>query len=165
MELLYRFEATLDQPAPIGPVTEGLRIDHPFRGRLTDGALAGGAGWGVDYLTLRPDGVGVVDARDTFEVPGGLLHAHARGYVTAPEGRRAPAIEDMLSPDFVPEDVAFDIRGFALCQTGVPGLEVLNRTVVAITGSVNMSTGALIIEGHAEAQLPALQAVVGGPAG
>lgn len=165
MELLYRFEATLDQPAPIGPVTEGLRIDYPFRGRVIDGPFAGGAGWGVDYLTIRADGVGVVDARDTFEVAGGLLHAHARGYVTGGDGRRMPPIEEMLAPDFVPEDAPFDITAFALCQTGVPGLEVLNRTVVAVTGSVNMFTGALLLEGRADVGLRTTAPVVAGPAG
>jgi hypothetical protein len=81
MELLYRAEGQLDEPVAIGPVPGGNRVDFYFEGHVTAGKLAGGRFWGVDYQTQREDGVGVFDARDTFEVEGGHVHAHAHGYV------------------------------------------------------------------------------------
>jgi len=148
MSLLYRFEGTLGDIAPIGPVPGGIRIDIPFTGSLTDGELAGGAGRGDEYLLQRADGVGVIDARDTFEIPGGYLHAQARGFVTPPPGIAMAPVEAMLAPDFEPPDVRMRIDGFALCQTGVPAYERLNRTLVKIDGWVNNATGELVFEGR-----------------
>lgn len=149
MDLLYRYEATLGDVTPIGPVAEGIRIDIPFDGRLVAGELAGGRGWGTEYLLQRRDGIGVIDARDTFEIPGGFLHAQARGFVEPPPGVALPSIEEMLAPDYVPADVDLLINGFALCQTAVPAYEHLNRTLVKIDGHVNNATGVLVFEGRA----------------
>lgn len=155
MTLLYRFEGRLGEPAPIGPVPGGLRLDIPFEGRLVDGLLAGGRGWGYDYLLQRIDGTAVIDARDTFEIPGGHLHAQARGFVVAAAGARMPSVDEMLSPGFSPADVRLLINGYALCQTGVPEYEHLNRTLVKVDGWVNNATGELVLEGRAVA--PAVQ--------
>ena len=131
MELLYRAEGQLAEPVVIGPVPGANRVDFYFEGRVTAGTLAGNRFWGVDYQTQREDGVGVFHARDTFEVPGGHVHAHAHGYVLPTE------------------EGAARIHGYGLLETGVPALEHLNRTVVEVTGSVNMETGALVFEGRA----------------
>ena len=128
--MLYRAEGQLNQPVAIGPVPGANRVDFYFEGRVTAGKLAGGRFWGVDYQTQREDGVGVFDARDTFDVDGGHVHAHAHGYVLPTEGGPAR------------------IHGYALLETGVPHLEHLNRTVVEVTGSVDMDTGALVFEGR-----------------
>lgn len=149
MELLYRYEATLEPPAPVGPVAGGIRIDIEFRGELVGGMLAGGRGWGSEYLLQRSDGVGVIDARDTFEIPGGYLHAQAKGFVLPPEGVELPPIEGMLKPDFEPADLRLLIHGYALCQTGVPDYEYLNRELVKIDGWVNNATRELVFEGRA----------------
>ena len=126
----------------------GLRIDIPFEGRVAAGELAGGRAWGHEYLFQRADGVGVIDARDTLEIPGGHLHAQARGFVVPPPGVALPSLEDMLAPDFEPPDVRLLINGYALCQTGVPEYEHLNRTLVKIDGWVNNATGELVFEGR-----------------
>ncbi len=149
MDLLYRYEGTLGTATPIGPVAEGIRIDVPFDGRIVAGELAGGRGWGTDYLLQRNDGIGVIDARDTFEIPGGHLHARARGFVIPPPGVALPTAEEMLAPGFVPANVDLVIDGFALCQTAVPAYEHLNRVLVKVDGHVNNATGALVLEGRA----------------
>ncbi len=148
MRLLYRFEGALEQAAPIGLVSDGLRLDVPFAGRIVAGELAGGRGWGVDYLVQRRDGVGVIDARDTFEIPGGHLHAQARGFVVTPDGVDAPSPTEMLDPGFSPADVRLAVNAYALCQTGVPAYEHLNRALVKVDGWVNMATGELFLEGR-----------------
>ncbi|MCB0874877.1 MAG: hypothetical protein R2718_09810 [Solirubrobacterales bacterium] len=152
MELLYRYEAKLAEPTPVGPVPGGIRIDIEFHGELTAGILAGGSGWGSEYLLQRSDGVGQIDARDTFEIPGGgVLHAKAKGFVLPPEGVAMPSIEAMLDPGFEPPDVRMLIHAYALCSTGSPEFEHLNRTLVKVDGWVNNGTGELVLEGHAAA--------------
>jgi hypothetical protein len=162
MELLYRYEAELAEPVPVGPVPAGIRIDLEFRGALVGGTLAGGRGWGSEYLLQRSDGVGVIDARDTFEIPGGFLHAQAKGFVLPPEGLALPSIEEMSAPDFEPADMRLLIHGFALCQTGVPEFEHLNRALVKIDGWVNNATRELVFEGRTVEPEMAV-AVAGGP--
>jgi hypothetical protein len=151
MDLLYRFEGSLDEPVVLGPVVAGLRIDWTFSGRVTAGALAGARAWGTDYQLLRRDGIAVFDARDTFEVPGGHVQAAANGYVLAPDGVEMPAVEEMLDPAFQPADVRFLIHGYGTCETGVPDHEQLNRALVKVDGWVNMGTGELVFEGRAVA--------------
>jgi hypothetical protein len=131
MELLYRAEGRLADPVVIGPVPGANRVDFYFEGRVTAGKLAGSRFWGVDYQTQREDGVGLFDARDTFEVDGGHVLAHAHGYVLLSDGGSAR------------------IHGYGLLETGVPELEHLNRAVVEVTGSVDMDTGELVFEGRA----------------
>lgn len=150
MELLYRFEGSLGDVAPVGLAPHGLRIDIPFAGRLTEGILGDGPARGVEYLLQRRDGVGVIDARDTFTVPGGFVHARAHGFVTAPDGVAPPPLEAMADPGYEAPDLPLIIDGYALCETGVPAFEHLNRTLVKIDGWVNNATGELVFEGRAD---------------
>ncbi len=161
MNMLYRFEAELLPPAPIGPISTGIRTDFEFRGELVAGELAGGRGWGSEYLLLRPDGVGMIDARDTFEIPGGYLHAQAKGFVLLPDGVVPPTLEEMTAPDFEPADVRMLIHGYALCQTAVPEYEHLNRTLVKIDGWVNNATRELVFEGRAVGAERAIEIAAG----
>ena len=149
MDLLYRFEGTLGDVAPVGLVPHGLRIDIPFAGRLTDGVLGDGPARGVEYLLQRRDGVGVIDARDTFAIPGGFLHARAYGFVRPPAGVAPPPLEAMVDPGYEAPDLPLTIDGFALCETGVAAFAHLNRTLVKIDGWVNNGTGELVFEGRA----------------
>jgi hypothetical protein len=147
-DLLYRFEGSLAAPAPVGPVAEGLRLDIPFEGRIVAGELAGGRAWGVEYLLQRRDGVAILDARDTLEIPGGHLHARVAGHGLAPDGARMPTVEEMLDPAFRPADLRYVVNAFAFCQTGVPEYEHLNRTLVKVDGWYNPGTGELVFEGR-----------------
>jgi hypothetical protein len=149
VELLYRFEGRLGDSVPIGLVSEGLRLDNPFEGRITDGVLAGGRAWGTDHVRLRPDGVWVLEAREVIEVPGGYVHATARGYGLPPAGMPAPDLEAVLRPGFEPPEARFEIRVAGLCETGAPGLGHLNRVVTAVEGWFNPATRELVFEGRA----------------
>ena len=146
--LLYRFEGRLADIAPIGPVPGGVRIDVPFTGSIVAGALAGGEAFGTDYLLQRDDGVGVIDARDTFAIPGGFLHATATGFVVPPDGVEMPSGAELLAADFMPPDIRLRIDAVAVCQTGVPAYEQLNRVLVKVDGWVNNATRELVLEGR-----------------
>jgi hypothetical protein len=60
----YAFQAEVTHIRPIGLTARGLRIDISLTGRVTEGQLTGSAVEIIDYLLIRPDGVGVIDARD-----------------------------------------------------------------------------------------------------
>ena len=89
MEPLYRFDAELTEIVPIGLVPEGVRLDAHFEGTVTAGALEGMHVRGVDYLLLRADGVGVIDAYELDLVRDGkktcrlVLNAHKLDYFDA----------------------------------------------------------------------------------
>lgn len=150
MELVYRVEATLGEPTAVGAVADGVRLDVPFDGRITGGAIAGGRAWGLDYVVQRRNGIAVVEARDVFELPGGgVMYAHARGYAVPPAGTKMPSVEAMLAPDFEPPDLWLPIRAFSLCETVAPEFEELNHTLVKVDGRLNSGTAELVFEGWA----------------
>ena len=119
MDLLYRLEAQLTDILPIGLVPEGVRLDVHFDGRLTNGELAGARVRGIDYLLLRSDGVGVVDAREAVVADEGHIEIKAQGYLVPPDGLELPPPDVILAPGFSWPDVELPVQEFALLRTGV----------------------------------------------
>lgn len=147
MELLYRFEGSLTETIPVGLVPEGIRLDVHIDCQVTTGALVGARVRGIDYLLLRADGVGVINAYETIEAGDGrVVSAHAQGYVVPPEGVELPPPEVLLSPDFVWPDVPLPLHGFALYRTGASDLAHLNRIAASFQGHVNVGRGQLVVE-------------------
>lgn len=74
LEHLFSYDAFLDTEL-IGPVAEGLRINvYVKRGQISGPKLRGKLRpVGGDWLTVRTDGVGVLDVRATFETEDGAL--------------------------------------------------------------------------------------------
>jgi hypothetical protein len=139
--VLYDLELELLEMRPIGIVNEGLRFDVPFAGRVSGGRLGEGSVHGVDYFLLRPDGVGVVDARLTIALADGNVHVRANGFLTPPEGLTPPPLEALLDPGFVWPAVPFGLQEVATCETVIPRLADLDRAVSRGSGEVDMSTG------------------------
>ena len=148
-DVLYRFEGRLTEIYPVGLFAEGLRLTNTFEGTVTDGPLEGARVWGVDHFLVRPDGVGVLDAPETFSRDGLNVTGQVRGYALPPDGVPAPSLEAMLDPDFAWPDVPFRLQGTVLFRAAPPELEWMNRTVAVITGEVTMSTGRLVVEARA----------------
>jgi len=132
MHLDYRFQARFTDSIEIGPVDGGLRIDNYFDGRMTEGSLTGARVRGVDQVRIREDGSVVLDIRETIETDQGAISADVRGY----------AIPDPGAPHL------HTIHGFALFTTAVAEYADYNTAVVAIDGTVDMSTGAIEVEGR-----------------
>jgi hypothetical protein len=63
------------QPEVIGPVPEGLRVNFYSAGGEISGPRVQGVlrAAGGDWMTVRRDGVGVLDVRTTFETHDGAL--------------------------------------------------------------------------------------------
>ena len=138
MQLDYRFQAHFTDSIAIGAVDGGLRIDNYFDGRMTEGALTGARVRGVDQVRIRDDASVVLDIRETIETDEGAISADVRGY----------AIPDTAGSPL------HRITGFALFTTGVPEYAAYNTAVVAVEGTVDMSTGTIDVEGRRVGALP-----------
>jgi hypothetical protein len=75
LEHICSYWATLSTPEIIGPLAEGIRANV----YVTDGEVFGPKmrgrlrPVGGDWLSVRPDGVGILDVRATLELDGGAL--------------------------------------------------------------------------------------------
>lgn len=146
----YAFSAQVTRMSPVGLVAEGLRLDVGFAGSVTAGPLTGHRIEGVDYLLIRPDGIGVIDVRELItgpaDAPGAtevVLAAHAQGYVVPPFPM--PPLADLLDPSFSWPDLGLPLHGSVRLQSAAPLLSDVNHTVFAFTGTVNMSSGTLLV--------------------
>lgn len=148
-QLLYRFKGGLTEINPVGLFPEGLRLANSFEGTVTAGPLAGARVWGIDHFLLRPDGVGVLDAPETFSRNEHHIIGQVRGYALPPQGAPVPSLESILDPDFEWPDVPFQLTGSVLFRAAPPELEWMNRAVAVISGQVTMSTGRLVVEARA----------------
>ena len=69
MEHIFSYTVTLDPPEVIGPVPEGIRANLYVTGGEVSGPKAQGKikPVGGDWLTIRTDGVAILDVRATIE--------------------------------------------------------------------------------------------------
>ena len=143
-DLAYQFEADLTRTIAVGLVPEGVRLDVAFEGTVVKGRLEGSAVEGIDYLLLRSDGVGVIDAHEVVTLPSGLaVSLHARGYIVPP--MQLPPPEVILSPTFAWPDAELPLHGFSLARTGASEMAEMNRTAFAFEGTVNVGTKKLAV--------------------
>src|SRR4030095_11806782 len=78
LEHIFSFDATLQSPPEvIGPVSEGIRTNFYCLGGEVKGPKLQGKtrAVGGDWLTLRTDGIGILDVRTTLETHDGALIA------------------------------------------------------------------------------------------
>ena len=78
LEHIFSFDAALENPPEvIGPVPEGIRVNFYCRGGEVTGPKLQGRcrSVGGDWLTIRTDGVGILDVRTTLESHDGALIA------------------------------------------------------------------------------------------
>lgn len=76
LEHLFSYTITLKNPPEmIGPTPEGIRANSYFIGGVVKGPKMNGKVLpvGGDWVTIRPDGVGVIDVRASFETDDGAL--------------------------------------------------------------------------------------------
>lgn len=76
LEHLFSYTINLkNPPEAIGPTPEGIRANSYFTGGVVKGPKMNGKVLpvGGDWVTIRADGVGVIDVRATFETDDGAL--------------------------------------------------------------------------------------------
>ncbi len=148
----FSYEGHFTSLTPIGLVPEGLRLDVAFEAKVTEGPATGGTVTGIDYVLLRPDGVGVLDVRSLVRTPSGTaISGHARGYLTAPAPM--PPLEALLAPDFEWPDVDFDVHGAITLQTMDPALVAVNHTMYGYTGTANVARNELKVRARSLAPM------------
>lgn len=148
VDRLYRLEARFTEWTAFGPVPEGLRLNAHFEGRVTDGELVGATVRGIDYVLLRPDGVGILDVRELLTLDGVTIDIHPAGYMVPPAGFSMPEPQRMLSPDFVWPDVELPLHGFATLRTAAPEWRWLNESVGLFIGAANPGAETLVIDAY-----------------
>jgi len=136
LEHICSYNATLSPGEPIGPVAEGLRFNAYHTGGEVSGPRIRGKvrPVGGDWLTLRTDGVAVLDVRVTIEThDGALIYAASGGYMDlGPEGYQA-TLNGQLPPDGTP------FRTTARFQTGHPEYQWANRLIYVGIGELHLS--------------------------
>ena len=143
----YAFRASLTNSAPVGLTPAGLRLDVQFAGRITEGPLTGCTIEGIDYLLLRPDGVGVIDARELVSDGSRVIAAvRAEGYVVPPFP--VPELSVLADPGFAWPDVELPLHGAHFWETSDERLPGAPGTVYGFSGWVNVATGALEVSAH-----------------
>ncbi len=75
LEHIVSYNARLTPPEVIGPVSEGMRVNVYVTGGEVSGPKLRGSlrPVGGDWLTIRTDGVGILDVRATIETHDGVL--------------------------------------------------------------------------------------------
>lgn len=123
LEHLFSFNAFLDVDV-IGPVAEGIRVNF----RVTSGEISGPKlqgklrPTGGDWLTLRTDGVGILDVRVTFETDdGALIGASYTGVADLGEDGHPRFLAGESPPSGLP------LRVVPRFQTSHPAYTWLNR--------------------------------------
>lgn len=144
----YAFRAQFTRVSPIGLTATGLRVDLGFAGTITEGSLTGSAIDGVDYLTIRPDGVAVVEARELITADRQpATSVQAVGYVV-PQFPM-PELSVLADPSFTWPDADLPMHGFSRVQTAIAELDAANRTMYGWMGSVNMAQGTVEVQASA----------------
>jgi len=75
LEHIMSYTAKLSDPEVIGPVPEGIRVNiYVTGGEISGPKLLGKfRPVGADWLTIRRDGIGILDVRATMETTDGAL--------------------------------------------------------------------------------------------
>jgi hypothetical protein len=134
LEHIFTFGAQLENPPEvIGPVPEGIRANFYCKGgEITGPKLKGRCrSVGGDWLTVRTDGVVILDVRTTLETHDGALIATSYTGVgdLGPDG-----YQNFLNGKLPPR---LALRVTPRCQTAHPGYAWLNRVQCLGIGEVD----------------------------
>lgn len=136
MDHVTSYVATLAEPEVIGPVAEGLRLNFYITGGEVLGPRIKGKirPAGADWLTIRTDGIGILNVRATLETDdGALIYAYYTGRADfGPDGYR-----DFL--EGTPQADSFDLRIQPNYQTAHPDYLWVNRAFCIGVGKVVLS--------------------------
>jgi len=135
LEHICSIKATLASPPEvIGPTPEGLRINAYITGGEVRGPRLNGSlrPVGADWLTIRRDGVGVLDIRATMETEdGALIYVEYKGLADAGEDGYQKFLEGTPPP-------RIPIRGAPRFHTSHPDYLWLNRIQCLNVGEADL---------------------------
>ena len=132
MEYVASYVATLAEPEVIGPVAEGLRLNIYVTGGTVDGPRMKGKilPAGGDWLTVRTDGVAVLDVRATIQTDdGALIYLYYKGV-----GDLGPDGYTNFLDGVPPSEDGFALRTNPWFQTAHPDYQWLTRGLFVEVG-------------------------------
>jgi hypothetical protein len=135
-EYVMSYTATLREPEVIGPMPEGLRMNFYVTGGTFEGPNCKGSivPVGGDWLTIRTDGVGVLDVRATLKTEdNALIYIAYTGILDVGPDGYAKALDGKL-PD------AIALRVASRMHTAHPKYQWMNRLQFVQFGDVKPST-------------------------
>ena len=137
MEHICSYTVTLENPPEvIGPLPEGLRLNiYVTGGEITGPKLRGKVRpVGADWLTIRTDGVGILDVRATIEThDGALIYIAYQGVGDLGEDGHAKFLSGNL-PKVV------QLRTAPRLYSAHPDYAWVNRLQFVNVGEVNFET-------------------------
>lgn len=146
LEHILSYSVTLQQPLEvIGETPAGLRINAYVTGGEATGPRLRGPirPVGGDWLTVRPDGVGLLDVRGTLETPeGALVYIEYSGVMDLGEDGYARVLRGDL-PASVPIHVA------PRFLTAHPAFMWLNRLQCVSIGALDPATSTVRYDTYA----------------
>ena len=134
LEHLFSYSVTLNPPEVIGPVPEGIRVNLYITGGEIGGPKLRGIvrPLGCDWLTIRRDGIAILDVHVTIEThDGALIYAPYSGIGDMGED----GYEKFLRGE-PPHTV--QLRTVPRFQTAHPEYQWLNRLQCLGIGEVNL---------------------------
>src|SRR5215212_4010833 len=123
LEHLFSYTVNLDQPEVIGPVPEGVLVNFHVTGGEVNGPKVYGKlrPVGADWLTIRTDGVGILDVRATIETrEEALIYITYTGVGDLGEDGHEKFLRGELPP-------TIPVRTIPRMQTVHPEFQWLNR--------------------------------------
>jgi hypothetical protein len=135
LEHILSYSATLKAPEVIGPLPEGIRANFYVTGGNLQGPRVNGQVLpvGGDWLTIRTDGVGILDVRATFEThDGALIYTAYSGVVDVGEDGYQKFLQQDLPP-------FMSLRIVPRYHTTHPDYLWLNRIQCLGIGQVDMA--------------------------
>jgi hypothetical protein len=136
LEYLFSYHLQLNPPEIIGPVPEGIRANvYTHSGTVTGEKIQGILRpVGGDWVTVRPDGVGITDVRGTIETQdGALIYMAYTGVLDFGEDGYQKFLKGQLP-------ATAQIRNAPRFQTAHPNYFWLNRIQAVSIAEINFSS-------------------------
>lgn len=134
LEHIFSYTATLCPPELIGPVAEGIRANYYVSGGKVEGPKVNGKVLpvGGDWITIRTDGVGILDVRATIETnDGALIYTAYSGVSDLGKDGYQKVLQQEAPP-------VIDLHIVPRYYTAHPEYEWLNRVQCVGVGQVDM---------------------------
>lgn len=132
---IFSYHLQLNPPEVIGPVPEGIRANVYTKSGTVTGEKVQGIlrSVGGDWVTIRPDGVGITDVRGTIETQdGALIYLTYTGVLDLGEDGYHKFLQGQLPP-------TAQIRNAPRLQTAHPTYLWLNRVQCISIGEINFA--------------------------
>ncbi|WP_116366689.1 DUF3237 domain-containing protein [Parahaliea mediterranea] len=146
MDHLFSYHAILQSPPEvIGPVAEGLRLNYYVTGGEVSGPRVRGKvrPVGADWLTIRTDGVGILDVRATIETHDqALIYIAYQGVADFGENGYKAALDGDL-----PATVG--LRCAPRLQSSHPDYLWVNRIQCVLVGESDVVNSIVSYDGYA----------------